>query len=64
MELVEEIEAAIERLAPEDFQRFAIWFREREAARWDRQLDEDSASGRLDFLFEEDTELRSWPSSR
>jgi hypothetical protein len=38
-----------------------------EAARWDEQIDRDSAAGRLDFLFEEaESEsahglLRDWP---
>jgi hypothetical protein len=53
MSRVEEIEEAIDRLGPEEFQRFARWFHEREQQRWDGQLDRDSASGKLDFLFEE-----------
>jgi len=69
MDRVEEIEAAINDLPPEDFHRIAKWFRERDQSLWDQQLDTDSASGRLDFLFEElETEsqqslLRDWPKS-
>jgi hypothetical protein len=67
MSRVEEIEDAIDRLPPEEFRRIARWVREREQQLWDEQLDRDSASGRLDFLFEEaETEaekelLREWP---
>ena len=70
MDRVEEIEAAINDLPPEDFQRIAIWFRERDQLLWDQQLDRDSSSGRLDFLFDEienDLDrrlLRDWPESR
>jgi hypothetical protein len=67
---VEEIEAAINDLPPEDFRRIAIWFRERDQLLWDQQLDNDASTGRLDFLFEEiETEsqqdlLRDWPEAR
>ena len=64
---IEEIEAAIAELPPDDYRRIVEWFRQRELARWDEQLDRDSSSGKLDFLFEEaETELeqkalRDWP---
>ena len=67
MDRVEQMEAAISGLAPEEYQRFVQWFRAREQARWDEQLDRDSTAGKLDFLFEEaDREsaqglLREWP---
>jgi hypothetical protein len=67
MSRVEEIKDAIDRLGPEEFQRIARWVHEREQQRWDEQLDRDSNSGKLDFLFEEaDDEskeelLRDWP---
>ena len=53
MSRVEEIEAAIDGLPPEDYSRIVQWFRVREQRRWDEQLDADSAAGKLDFLFEE-----------
>jgi hypothetical protein len=43
------------------------WFQAREQTLWDEQLDRDSVSGRLDFLFEEaqpetvKETLRDWP---
>jgi hypothetical protein len=63
----EEIEAAIEGLSQEEYRRVAEWFRAREQERWDHQLDADSRSGKLDFLFDEaESEsakglLREWP---
>ena len=53
MSRVEEVENAMVRLGPEEFNRIARWFREREQQRWDEQLYRDSESGQLDFLFED-----------
>ena len=70
MSRIEEIEDAIDRLSPEEFQRLAGWVREREQRRWDEQLDSDSSSGKLNFVFEEaevesrESLLRDWPSSK
>jgi hypothetical protein len=69
MDRVEQIEAIIDALPPEDFSRLARWFRERDQAAWDRQIEIDPASGKLDFLFDEaDGErtvglLRHWPTA-
>ena len=70
MDRVEEIEAAIASLPPEEFRRIAEWFYEREQSLWDEQLDSDSASGKLDVLFEEAEResaqglLREWPPAK
>ena len=67
MDRVEEIEAAIEGLPPEEYRRIVQWFRVRDQERWDEQMDRDSSTGKLDFLFEEaESEsakglLREWP---
>jgi len=53
MERVEDIEAAIESLPPKEFRRIAQWVVERDQTYWDQQLDHDSCTGKLDFLFEE-----------
>ena len=53
MDRVEEIEAAIRGLPPEDYERLAQWFHALEQTRWDEQMDRDSASGKLDFLFDD-----------
>jgi hypothetical protein len=70
MDRVEEIETAITNLPPEDYQRLVDWFRTREQTRWDEQMDQDSVTGRLDFLFREaesESEhglFRAWPPSK
>jgi len=70
MSRVEEIEAAIEGLPPEEYRRIVQWFLLREQGRWDEQVDADSVTGKLDFLFDEaETEsakglLREWPSQK
>ena len=38
MDRVEQIEAAISGLDPEEYRRFVQWFRAREQARWDEQF--------------------------
>ena len=70
MSRVEEIEAAIDGLPPDEYRHIVQWFRLREQRRWDEQIDADCASGKLDFLFDEaESEstkglLREWPSSK
>jgi hypothetical protein len=70
MDRVEEIETAITSLPPEDYRRLVDWFRAREQSRWDKQLDQDSVAGKLDFLFNEaESEtgqglVRRWPPSK
>jgi hypothetical protein len=67
MSRVEEIQAAIDGLPPEEYRRIIQWFRVREQQRWDEQLNADTAAGKLDFLFDEaESEsakglLREWP---
>jgi hypothetical protein len=53
MSTVDEIEAAISNLPPQDFARLRDWLLERDQALWDKQIEEDSASGRLDHLVQE-----------
>lgn len=70
MNRVEEIEAAITSLAPEEYRRLVDWIFAREQARWDEQMDRDSTMGKLDFLFREAEDesaqglLRNWPPSK
>ena len=70
MTTVEEIERAIENLQSEDVAKLKVWLWKRDHDQWDRQMQEDEAAGRLDFLFEEvDAErkagkLRDWPPPR
>jgi len=53
MSRVEEIEAAIDGLPPEECRRIVQWSRVREQRPWDEQTDADSLAGKLDFLFDE-----------
>ncbi len=52
MSTLQEIEAAIERLSPAEIDRLAAWFEERFQSHWDRVLEADSASGRLDDAYD------------
>jgi hypothetical protein len=67
MSTVEEIEQVVEQLAPDDFDRLVSWINRRYHEQWIRQLDQDAATGKLDFLFEEaeaerqSGQLRDWP---
>lgn len=53
MSTVEEIKQAIERLPDKDFWELSAWVIQRHEAEWDRQMNEDAAVGRLDFLSRE-----------
>ena len=53
MPKVEEIVSSIESLPKEEFGRLRDWFYERDWEKWDRQIEEDSESGKLDFLVKE-----------
>ena len=53
MSTVDEIEAAISNLPPQDFARVRDWLLERDSERWDKQIAEDAAAGKLDFLIQE-----------
>jgi hypothetical protein len=70
MDRVEQIEATIQGLPPEKYQRLVQWFRDREQARWNEQMDRDSSAGKLDFLFDEAEHeskqglLREWPARK
>ena len=50
---ISEIEQAITELSPEDLARFRQWFEEYYAQVWDKQIEEDAKSGRLDKLIAE-----------
>lgn len=45
---VEELQAAVAQLPPEELDRFSQWFEELLADQWDRQLEADILAGRLD----------------
>jgi hypothetical protein len=47
---VKSIEKAVELLAPSDLAEFRQWFAEFDAAAWDRQIEADATTGKLDAL--------------
>jgi hypothetical protein len=49
----EDIERAIERLAPDDLARFRAWFERFDSERFDRALEQDAQAGKLDSFAEE-----------
>jgi len=53
MSTVEEILRSIESLSEEEFTRLRQWFSERDWGKWDKQIEVDSESGKLDFLVKE-----------
>lgn len=67
MKTVEEIEQEIQELSPAGVAKLSAWLAEYDAKVWDAQMEDDDASGRFDFLFDEaDKEresgkLRDWP---
>jgi hypothetical protein len=53
MSKVEALEEAIEKLSHEEFAELRNWLLERDWENWDRQIERDAASGKLDHIFEE-----------
>lgn len=52
MTRVQALEQEIERLSPEELVELRVCLDEREAEAWDREIERDAASGKLDKLFE------------
>ncbi len=50
---IEELESAIEALPADQYSVLRNWFLERDWTKWDREIEVDAASQKLDFLFEE-----------
>jgi hypothetical protein len=53
MSELEELEKRIRKLPPEDLARFRAWFVEFDHVLWDRQIQSDASSGKLDRLVDE-----------
>lgn len=53
MSTVEKILRSIESLSEEEYARLREWFAERDWEKWDKQIEADSESGKLDFLVKE-----------
>jgi hypothetical protein len=50
---IAELETAVERLTEQEYDEFRRWFVERDWQAWDRQIEADSAAGKLEFLVRE-----------
>jgi hypothetical protein len=51
MSRVEELEQQIRKLSPEELSQLSDWILELDWSAWDRQIERDSASGKLNELF-------------
>ena len=47
---IEELERDIKQLSPEQLRQFRAWYEEFDSDVWDRQIEQDSKSGKLDDL--------------
>ena len=52
MTKLEQVETQVKQLSPSDFAKFREWFHEYEWQAWDRQIEEDSRSGKLKAMAE------------
>jgi len=52
MTKLEALEEQIKKLSPEELAQLRDWLLERDAEEWDREIERDAASGKLDKLFE------------
>jgi len=52
MNKVQELERQVEQLSARELVSFREWFAQFDAAAWDRQIEADSRSGKLDALAE------------
>lgn len=53
MSTVEEIKSAISALSEEDYIHLREWLSGKDWEQWDKEIERDSSSGKLDFLKEE-----------
>ncbi|MDQ1255747.1 MAG: hypothetical protein QG656_341 [Candidatus Hydrogenedentes bacterium] len=56
---IAELESAIAALSADQYSELRNWFWERDGEKWDRQIEDDAASGKLDFLFQEAHDAKS-----
>ncbi len=59
MSKVKEIKEAIESLPEQEYKELLRWFTENDWEKWDRQIAEDSKSGKLDFLVKQTKEAKA-----
>ena len=45
-----EVEKVVSKLHPKEFSKFRKWFEKFGAAKWDKQIEDDAKSGKLDKI--------------
>lgn len=58
------LEDQVKRLSAKELAEFRAWFAEFDAQVWDRQIEADSAAGKLDHLIQESAAERKSGKSR
>lgn len=64
-----EIKSAVRQLSAKELAELAAFIAKQDNAAWEKLMEQDAASGKLDFLFEEAEreraagKLRDWPAS-
>ncbi len=53
MRSIQDLEKAVLSLPENEYKKFRQWFFDQDWEKWDRQIEEDSRAGKLDFLLEE-----------
>jgi len=56
---IEEIKNAVVSLPVNEYRKLRDWFLERDWEEWDKQIEADSGSGKLDFLVKEAMDEKS-----
>jgi hypothetical protein len=51
MVTVEQMQREIAKLPPDDFRRLAQWIAEHDSEEWDKAIEEDATTGKLDRLY-------------
>jgi hypothetical protein len=65
-----DIKDAVRELSPKELAELAAFVSEQDNAEWDKQMEADATSGKLDFLFDEAKregaagQLRDWPGEK
>ena len=53
MSKINAVRKTIETLSEEEYAELRQWFSDRDSKKWDEEIENDSKSGKLDFLIEE-----------
>jgi hypothetical protein len=59
MSKIDELEREIEQLPEDEFTELVRWLSEKDWERWDKQIEDDGAAGKLDFLVHEAVEAKA-----